>query len=299
MKKVHVIGSALLLSFLSCQNPTIMGPDADSDTPGSFSLTHLKGLQKDALTREKVNEINLGDLHATTNYYFLLTNNGGHVITDIDLSVSDSSFAIFPTSIDSLSVGIGTQSLVPIIKLTALHGIGAQGLGSEPIMPPGLHQVMIKLKGKTKHNGIDTTASLAVTATVNVLVMDVKMHSCFKEIDLANYSGGIIGTVQFDGYDVINIRGYYIDKNPNDTSVTIMNTGNVTITVKKIDISMQDGRLMDSTSYSINYNDSAEFIIRPNLYVHFRIDGGNTVCDQTKLRLQDDGRAYFFIMKDN
>jgi hypothetical protein len=109
MKKHCYLGVAFVLPLLFCQhlNSPESNPTPDTNIPGSFSLTQLQGLAKTATITADTNTINLGDLHSTTNYYFLLTNSGGHCIKNITLSVSDSSFVIFPSSIDSLTVGLG------------------------------------------------------------------------------------------------------------------------------------------------------------------------------------------------
>jgi hypothetical protein len=286
MKKLYLVSLAFLLPCLFCQLPNKPEPQ-----PGYFSLTLLEGLHKTSLattTANDTNTIDLGDLHSTTSYYFLLTNTGGHCITNIHLSVSDSSFLIFPTSIDSLTVGLGTQSLVPIIKLTALHGTGAQGLGSEPLMSPGIHQVHINVSGTTKRNNIDTTVSLIATANINALVMDLDVHSTVKTIDLFNPPFNY-APFRFDGFDVGIVYGF---PDSTDSIITIINKGNVGLKIKTEDIN----NTSDSSSCSINVNDSANFIVGLGVYRVFRLDGNNTVCDPTKLSLRSDGRAYIFII---
>jgi hypothetical protein len=290
MKKYYGFALAFLLPLLSCQNPNGTKPDTNTDQPGYFSLTQLQGLQKSAAaTTTASNTIDLGDLHSTTNYYFLLTNTGGHCITNIHLSVSDSSFKIFPTSIDSLTVGLGTQSLVPIIKLTAIHGTGAQGLGSEPLMSPGIHQVHINVTGTTKHNDFDTSTSLTATATVNALVMDIDVHTMDSVINLSVPIS--FWTLSFDRYNV-TIDGFF--KSTTDTVITITNKGNVDIRVKA---ELYDGAsILDSlSSCLIGIGDSSKFrcIIPSGNWFIFRLDGNNTVCNPNKLQLQSNGCAYF------
>jgi hypothetical protein len=295
MKKIYSVILASMLLCLFCQHPNSPSPTPDTDQPGSFSLTQLQGLQKTAATTASdTNTINLGDLHSTTNYYFLLTNCGGHCITNINLSVSDSSFVIFPTSIDSLTVGLGTQSLVPIIKLTALHGTGAQGFGSEPLMSQGVHQVHINISGTTKHNNTDTNTSLTAAATINALLMDLNVHSALKVIDFTNPATALGAAI--DNYNVSMIYGYATNDST-DSVVTIVNTGNVTLNVKHLSIDMGGGGILDSATSSINVSDSSSFNVLKNVFLYFVVDGNNTVCNPDKLQMQSNGKAYFFILR--
>jgi hypothetical protein len=291
MKKHYYAVVAFLLPLLFCQHPNSLTPTPDTDQPGCFSLTQLQGLQKSvAASVSDTNTIDLGDLHSTTNYYFLLTNSGGHCITNIHLSVSDSSFIIFPTSIDSLTVGLGTQSLVPIIKLTALHGTGAQGLGSEPLMTAGIHQVNLIVTGKTRHNTIDTNISLIADATINALIMDIDIHTTLKTIDFSKPQITVAGNRRFDNFAVVGMLGY-LANDSTDSIVTIINKGNVDLKIKTEDVN----NTTDSSSCSIGVNDSASIILPSSKQLMFRLDGNNTVCDPNKLQLQSNGKVYFFF----
>jgi hypothetical protein len=296
MKKNYYFAVALFLPLLFCQHLNSPDPTPDADVPGYFSLTQLQGLQKTVAITADTNTINLGDLHSTTNYYFLLTNCGGHVITHINLSVSDSSFAIFPTSIDSLTVGFGTQALVPIIKLTAIHGTGAQGLGSAPLMSPGIHQVQINVTGTTRHNYTDTNTSLIATVNINALVMDLDIHTSLTTIDLTDKSIVVSGSIQFDGFIFGNITGY---SDSTDSVATIINRGNVILKIKTAESQCISCGYSDSSSCLINVSDSATFIVRSGTQLTFCLDGNNTVCDPRKLQLLSNGKAYFFIENPN
>jgi hypothetical protein len=303
MKKLYPVTFLLLLASLFCQHINSPEPIPNIAQPGYFSLTLLEGLHKTSLARitaSDTNTINLGDLHSTSSYYFLLTNSGGRAITNINLSISDSSFLISPTSIDSLTVGLGTQSLVPIIKLIAVHGTGAQGLGSEPLMSPGIHQVHLNISGTTKRDNIDTTVSLIATININALVMNLDIHTMAKDIDLYNMPL-ISGAWRFDNFIISTILGDTTSGNT-DSIVTIINTGNIYLKVKTIATSSYDGSFIDSTSRLIGSDNSANFIIPvdSNLwgtYLTFCIDGDNTVCDPNKLQLQSNGKAYFIIAR--
>lgn len=295
MKKHYYFAVAFVLPLLFCQHPNSPAPTPDTDQPGYFSLTQLKGLNKSAaVTATDTNTIDLGDLHSTTNYYFLLTNCGGHVITNISLSVSDTSFQIFPTSIDSLTVGLGTQALVPIIKLTAVHGTGAQGLGSEPLMSPGIHQVHINITGKTKHNNIDTNTALIATANVNALIMDIAMHTDITNIDLGGYTQ-ITGGIRLDGYYVVSMPNYFTHDSA-DSVIHIINTGNININVISFSFASGDS-LSDSSSCLINVSDSASFIIHSLRYLVIQLSSNNTIGDSNKFLLQSNGKVYFLINK--
>jgi hypothetical protein len=293
MKKHYYIAIAFLLPLLFCQHPNSPAPTPDTDQPGYFSLTQLQGLQKTvATTATGTNTIDLGDLHSTTNYYFLLTNSGGHCITNIHLSVSDTSFIIYPTSIDSLTVGLGTQSMVPIVKLTAVHGIGAQGLGNAPLMSPGIHQVQINVTGTTKHNNTDTNTSLIVTAQVNALIMDIDMHTDKMNIDVGGYTS-TSGGIRLDGYYIVSLPLYFTQDSA-DSIIHIINTGNVILNIKSFGF-YGDGSLADSSSYLLNISDSTIFIKPPNEYLAFQLNSNNTIGDPNRFQPQSNGKAYFLI----
>jgi hypothetical protein len=183
---------------------------------------------------------------------------------------------------------IGTQSLVPIIKVTALHGTGTQGLGNEPLMSPGIHQVHLNITGTTRHNNVDTNVSLVASAMINALVMNVNIHAGSQVIDLASPPGELSGGATIDNFNVFLIPGY-IDST--DSIVTVVNNGNVNLKIKTVDMNINS----DSSSYAINVSDSVDVIVHSDQALYFVLDGHNTVIDPNKLQLQSNGKAYFFI----
>jgi hypothetical protein len=276
-KSLKGISLLSLLLVIECSNISPTLPVLEPE-PGIFSLVQLDGLAK--VSDNGINTINLGDLHSTTSYYFMLKNIGGYCITNISLSVSDSSFEVFPASMDSLLPG--DQSIMPIIKLTAIHGVGVQGIGSAAIMSPGLHEVELRIQGKTKwHNNVDTTAKLLALSRVNALVMDVRIHSRL-ELYFSNPSGRV-DSWHMDNYNLASVNLY--STGLNDSMLAVVNTGNVDITVETDIAGVK----------AIAANDSANFIIKQNVFTGFRIRSNNTVCDPLKMQMREDGNVYFIM----
>ena len=267
-----------------------------SGVPGKFAVSWMTGLSKSStLPKAAINspEFDLGYLKGSSHFYFLIYNIGEMPITDIKLSISDSSFLVNPSMIDSLPPG-GERGMLPVIRVTALHGSAIDGPGFRPVMKPGPNNCTLSISGITKTTeGKDTTASMSVMLKVFALVMDLEMRGdSGRVIDLADPNGGGAGTLRLDGYDVLNCRGY----NFSDETYTFINTGNVPVILKSYE--SINSTMISNLSKTLEQGDSVSVDLTPVTFLYFSLNGNNTVvADYSKLRMSDNGLCYFRLYR--
>ena len=97
-----------------------------------YMTTASKVLQKtvqsiDAMKKEAY-DIDLDTINATTEFWFIIVNNGDSAITGLKITSDHSSFKVTPDTIVTLSPLNGDVGMITLIKVTIEHGISASGL---------------------------------------------------------------------------------------------------------------------------------------------------------------------------
>jgi hypothetical protein len=218
----------------------------------------------------------LGDLQATCDYFFLLYNTGDETIRNVTFETDSAAFVVKPSSMDSLAPHDGFGAL-PILRISAVHGLGASGIGVDEMMPMGTNSANLTISGTSED---DQETSLVVGLTVEAKIMDISLFNVGQEVDLSSPNGARSSTAGGLGF---------ISRYINITEPSITNTGNVAINV---------------TYYRDDKEIIEQQVLEPNasMDINMPVDDSSlvvldskTVYDHDKFLLGNDGKAYFFL----
>jgi hypothetical protein len=241
----------------------------------------MDGMQDNLGTMSQAVQVNdasfeLGDLRATSDFFFLLYNNSDETITSVTLESNAAAFQVSPASMEALAPQAGV-GVLPIVRVSAVHGINVSGIGIDDLMPMGTNEADITISG-TSSEGQD---SLTVHLAVNAMVMDISLFNGGQEVDLLSHSGARSSTKGGLGF----IRRYL-----NMTDPSITNTGNVPITV---------------TYYLDDEDVIGQQVLEPGGSMDIAMPAGDevslveldskTVCDPDRFLMGNDGKTYFFL----
>ncbi len=286
-----------VMSFIisSCENPNKPKETDEGITfsPGRLSLVKIDGIEKTLLkTFEATNEdtpiFNLGDLKASRDFYFFLKNTGGTAVTDITIESNNAHFDVTPEEISILEPDSLT-TIIPIIRVSTLHGTALDGIGYVDLMPMNESRTVISITGTTTdENEVNIPISLFVELIINALVMDVELFDGDSIIDLTTPEGSRSSNLGGLGF----IRAYTYSSIPK-----ILNTGNIPITA-----SVYYGDVDKYVLGSIGPNDTLvvnlpDYHGGEKSHGIIEIDGDNTIADNDRLQLGNNGMAYFWLWR--
>lgn len=300
--RILLISSILIImSFLisSCGD-AIKPKDNDEGitfTPGRLTLVKIDGIGKTLIeTFEATDEDTilfiLGDLKASRDFYFFLKNTGGTAITDITIESNNAHFDVTPEEIGILEPD-SLATIIPIIRVSALHGVALNGIGYIDLIPMNENRTVISIAGvTTDENGTNIPVSLFAELTINALIMDIELFDGDSIIDLTTPDGS--GSSNLGGLGFIRYYNYSLVPKIN-------NIGNISMTVSVY--------YEDIDKYflgSIEPDDTliVDFPEQPNdtlgaerSFGLIELDGDNTITDNDRLQLGNNGRAYFYLFK--
>ncbi len=243
---------------------------------------------------------NLGELKTSKSFYFLLLNVGDLPIYNISLTTDNPNFIISPSKISYLgstkNLSVNDSNLIfPIITLGIEHGQKINGNGYGTLLDTGINTCTITIKGKTILNNDTVLLSISPTMLVNAKLMDIKFFVNNQEINLYNPSGSLTTAIRGIG----TIPYYYTDFM--NKPVKIMNTGNTTITLQILGntadtITLEPDKNIDSLKID---GQSMVFTIgnttSGGYHAVFILNSDGTAVINNKLKLLDDGNAYFSL----
>lgn len=264
-------------------------PQGSELMPGTLSLARMDGLGKRPIfknvTSVTSSSFDLGTIKASRDFYFILRNTGDFAVTGLQISSSNPSFTVSPSSIDSVNPE-RTSSIMAVIRVTAVHGVALDGTGySNSLMALGNNETTISITGKTKNNINDIDVILNVNLGVYAQMMDISLLDGVSEVSLLTPS--LYTTSSWGSVPV------YTCSTP-----ILKNTGNVDISVTNI---MDSPNSPVLESITLHPNDTYTPIYPVNSSwsgkksVVMKLTSGNTIADYNKLRLQPDGTVCFFI----
>jgi hypothetical protein len=248
---------------------------------GAFGIALMDGMQDNLGEMSQAVQVNdasfdLGDLRATADFFFLLYNTSDETITNVALTSDSAAFQVKPASMEALAPQNGV-GVLPIVRVSAVHGLDVSGIGIDDLMPKGTNEADITVSG-TSAEGED---SLVVHLAVDAKVMDISLFNGGQEVDLLSHSGARSSTKGGLGF----IRRYL-----NMTDPSITNTGNVSINV---------------TYYRDDEDVIAQQVLEPGNSMDINMPAGDvvslveldskTVCDPDRFLMGNDGKAYFFL----
>ncbi len=288
---IFLLYGCSLLMFIGCGKSDVVEPQTVE--PGKLKLTLIRGLSKTPtslgmngnLSLVENVSYDLGDLRSSADFYFVISNVGGTTVKNISLRSNDSSFVVFPQSIDSLipgtTVDLRNLSDLPLVRVTTVHGPALHGIGFARLMQQGSNEGWLRIRGETRvGGGVVLSDSLIVRLRVNALVMSVTLHDSTREIDLSRPNGSVL-LGGFLNSQFVNL--YYVY----DT-VKITNNGNVPILMA-----------LYTPIYNIDTLAVGQTLVlgdRPSFYVSFF--AWNTVADPARFRFYPDGRAYIRLWRN-
>jgi hypothetical protein len=304
----------LIAGFSGCskESPVQAQPTeknlSSTQGPGGFGISYMKGLAKlrkasKAQSGENVN-FNLGSIRGSTAFYFLLYNVGKSLITNVTLTVSDTSFSVYPAAMDTLIPGTDI-GMLPVVKVNAIHGTPFDGVGYRSIMKQGANSAVLHIQGTTKtSHGADTVVALSAGLTLQALVMDFRFFGPGGDINLEIPKMSSMGRFLYDSAISVSMPatwvGYYPENynfNTNltykgcykndvrDTAMKIRNTGNVTLGITQF-----PSGSAPTVQATLSPGDSLVIAKAAGRYI---IDGNHTVANPQRMSLHTDGKFYF------
>lgn len=282
----------VLISFISSCNKEKMNDDINSKTPGSFSLTRIESTKSSYLKSSQTNVtsvMDFGDIKASKEFYFLLSNGGDEPIFDISMIMDNSSFNINPKTIDYLTGGLllheENTSIIPMLTVGITHGINLNGVGFSDLLPMGENFSTLAVTGKTIDNGdtIEITSNFDFSAYARV--MDIELYEDNSKINLEVPRGSVSSNLGGLGF----IRYYSVYETSN---ISVKNTGNISINLYYGDT--------DSQNQTVTLNQSDSVTIALSDFINVLVlDSKGTITENSRIQLGDNGKGYIAIIKDN
>jgi len=276
---------AVVITFTSC------GKDPEVPDPGSFVLTELKDYNSDGTNiypdiEQGRSGFDLGDLKASKEFLFLLTNGGSEPIFEIQLETDNNDFVLSPDQIEYLSIdptygNEETTGLIPLLTLGIVHGTQLNGVGYTDLLSMGGNSANMTISGKTYYGGDIIDISSTYSVEIFAKIMDIKIYCNGNELDLTDTDGSTSSNLGGLGF----IRYYHT----NSDQIEIENTGNTEI---KIYYGYEDN-LSNSLTLLPGESGNATLVFGETIYFMFDSDG--TITDDQRLQLGNDGNAYLCI----
>lgn len=252
--------------------------------PGNFNLQQITYLKNNTETiSESSKNFELGDLYASKEFYFILSNAGEYPITNIQIVSDNEQFLISPSNIDTLYPS--DNSLNQPITIGILHGRVLNGIGTAPILLLGENNSTVTITGTTFDGRDNIEISFEALLSVNAKIADLSVITSYSEIDMTSYCHSSLG---------VEIGHYTFCINPTEY-VTFENTGNVNLDIEleyndtiayeyeTLEFSLQSGE-----NYKINKSNISR--------LHVIFEGENAVTNPDKFITTDNqGKNYFSI----
>ncbi|MBN1757346.1 MAG: hypothetical protein JW863_03455 [Chitinispirillaceae bacterium] len=305
MKKTIICLTALSLLLLAagCSERNVaepFSPQVVHPQSGAFGLSKLGALAK----RNNASEIkegpgvafDLGEIKASTGFFFLLYNIGATPITGVTLSIEDEPFTVYPQKMDSLIPG-SDIGMLPIVKISAFHGTPYDGVGIRPMLPMGKNDFTLVISGTTTtSDGSDTTVTLYAAMSLEALVMDFDVEGMNGAIDLES-TNPVPMQIFEELPDVMDYRMPLVGTRcTGDSVIAITNTGNVPLSCRiyRTTCSSQGCPVVADSMVTVEPENALQYTITDDNddYYLFILSGDNAVSNRT---LQDDGSYYFSL----
>ena len=278
LNNFFIFVSATLVLSVGCGDESLISEqtgDGEHETAvGSFSIAYLDGLKSDLDTRtqsliSETARFNLGDLNASRDFYFLVSNGGGATVEDITISSDNPSFVVSPTTIDRLEPN-AEIGVLPIVQVAISHGIANNGVGFVDLLPPGLNTAQVTMEGTS--SGEDVILTVDYTITANVMAIDLLDDGTAVPLTVHDSSAAstTCGSLGF-------VRRYEVEL------PVIVNTGNV-----PIEVSLCNG----SVPFDETLAPTDQLAIPVPATVRLQ---SNTVTDPDLLQVGNDGAAYLLL----
>jgi hypothetical protein len=290
MYRTILIPTLVLLAMAACKKDE----EIRKSGPGYFLLTEVKNpeLKNTRFYAEDSakTEFQLGDLKASREFYFLLSNGGDNAIFDVHLETDNPLFTFAPENISRLpgKDPSGDAAFIPLISLGIIHGRQLNGVGYAVLLPMDENSATLTIRGRTIEDGDTVDLKSEFDFSVNAKKMDIRLFENEQEIDLLSPTG--TGMFGFNYGGLGTIRYYHLTS----SKFTIQNTGNVDVDIRIIEsdnlgnyLSPRDTALLQSQSVVIQSS---------MIHVVLSLNSDGTVTDDARIQLGNDGKGYFAIL---
>ena len=160
-----------------------------------FGISWANGLSKvqDTLATDTA-EFSLGELGGTKNYYFILSNSGDTAISNVHIYAQDSTMVVTPDSLFRIDPFNAATGIIPIIKLTLLHGVVLEGgSGYKPLQAAGPQEKLLRITGQS-----DTALTVYVKLRYTVQTFAFDLRKGTRVVDFVkDYMGDNFGFPQY------------------------------------------------------------------------------------------------------
>ena len=277
--KLGLIIVSIMIILASCNKAE------DNFKEGSFKLQQITYLKNNT---EQVQDasinFNLGDIYASKEFYFMLSNAGDYPITNINIITNNEQFIISPAQIDTLS-SANDNSFTQAITLGILHGKVLNGVESVPNLQQGENTATLTITGTTFNGREYVDISFEVEINIVAKIADISVSTSSGKVNMEEYCHTTLETE----------IGYYVFCiNPTEF-VTFQNCGNVNLELEikyndtiTYEYQTLETNLISGESYTFNKNDLRR------LQISFT--GENAVVNQDKyITTDNDGINYFGV----
>jgi hypothetical protein len=260
--------------------------------PGYFILTELKKSDLKSANEDSIKTVfSLGDIKASKEYYFILSNGGDNSIYDIEFETDNSFFTISPEKIGELASAKNNGSnLIPLISLNVIHGTQLNGVGYADLLPMNNNSAKIFVSGKIVDNVDTLIIKSTFTFHVNAKVMDVRIFDNDKEIDIKTPTGSVSSNLGGLGF----IRYYEVSSG----IIKISNIGNVNITCIN-HLSNEVMGVVIKTEPKIILIDSTIDVSLTNGLTIIELESNGTITDDERIQLGNNGKGYIGFYNTN
>lgn len=285
MRQATIYLSIFLIGFFGCVKDEEM-PESGYFVLREIQNSNFKSSQSfyDELKRT---EFLLGDLKASKEFFFLLSNGGENPIFDVNLETDNTQFDIAPENISILSGSNseGADNVIPLISLGILHGIQLNGVGYTDLLAMGENSTTLTIRGKTIDFGDTIDLESKYIFKVNAKKMDISIHSNGLEIDLLNPTGNAV----FGNYGGLGTLRFY---RASSDVIEMKNLGNVDINVHRT--SLYAGIKTDLGDTSLLQDQSVEIYL-PQQFTILTLDSDGTITEDSRIQLGNNGKGYLVI----
>ncbi len=271
----------IMIIFASCNKE-------DSLNEGSFKLQQITYLKNNTEQFQDASiNFNLGDIYASKEFYFMLSNAGDYPITNINIVSSNEQFTISPAQIDTLS-STNNNSFTQAITLGILHGKVLNGVGNAPNLEQGENTATLTITGTTYNGREYIDISFEVTINVVAKIADICVSTSSGAIDMTEYCSFALYTAGLYNFCV------------NQTDfLTFQNTGNVTLnmnikymdTINWNEFQYIETNISPTESYTLDNNSLSSVILS--------FTGENAVVNQEKYITTDNQGVNYLGIKVN
>lgn len=283
MKKIVYL-FIIVIAVFSCKKE-----DVTPSTPGYFILTELKSPHlKSASADSLKTQFQLGDIKASKEFYFILSNGGDEPIFDVEFKSDNPVFQIFPEKIDELVGAKTVNNMIPLIALNVIHGLQLNGVGYTNLLPMNTNSSTVTISGKILKDGVAVDIKSTFSFKVNALVMDINLLKDNLPMDITKHSMSVSSNLGGLGF----VRLYQVSTG----NITLQNSGNVDINSTSYTQNNM-GLMIKGGTLPLLKGNTLPLQLKSGLTI-IELDSDGTITNDERIQLGNNGKGYFGFYND-